>query len=129
MWQNSQNALTDEEIIERIDDYIKKGVKKSDAIKFVSTSVEKTKSEVYNLYEKIFREVIMWEVLLDALIDSAKILPILFLTYLLVEYILHRKKENSMEFVSRNRRKGPLFGALLGIFSSMWFFCRDCRFL
>ena len=50
--QNSQNALTDEEIIERIDDYIKKGVKKSDAIKFVSTSVEKTKSEVYNLYEK-----------------------------------------------------------------------------
>ena len=63
----------------------------------------------------------MWEVLLDALIDSAKILPILFLTYLLVEYILHRKKENSMEFVSRNRRKGPLFGALLGIFPQCGF--------
>lgn len=63
----------------------------------------------------------MWEVLLDALIDSAKILPILFLTYLLVEYFLHRKKESSMGFVTQNRKRGPLFGALLGIFPQCGF--------
>lgn len=54
--ENAKNDLTDKEIIERIEDYIKKGVKKSDAIKFVSTSIGKTKSDVYNLYERNLRK-------------------------------------------------------------------------
>lgn len=49
---DENNNLTDDEIIAKISEYITKGVKKSDAIKFVSSQISKPKSEVYNLYEK-----------------------------------------------------------------------------
>ena len=35
----------------------------------------------------------MWEVILDSLIDTLKIVPILLLVYLLVEFLTHHKEE------------------------------------
>lgn len=32
----------------------------------------------------------MWDVILDTLLDSAKLLPFLFLTYLAMEYLEHK---------------------------------------
>lgn len=57
----------------------------------------------------------MWEVLLDALIDSIKILPILFLAYVLIEFI-EIKTSKTIEN-SRLLKSGyaPLIGAGLGL--------------
>lgn len=60
-----------------------------------------------------------WELvgdaLLDALIDSAKILPILFLTYLLIEYVEHHMSRRMEHLIRRAGRLGPLFGGALGV--------------
>lgn len=60
-----------------------------------------------------------WELvkdaLLDALIDSAKILPILFLTYLLIEYVEHHMSRRMEHLIRKAGRLGPLFGGALGV--------------
>lgn len=50
----------------------------------------------------------------DAIIDCLKILPILFLVYILIEYLTHRKKEQFYNLFKRNNKAGPLLAAVLG---------------
>ena len=57
----------------------------------------------------------MLEVILDAAIDSIKLLPFLFITYLLMEYLEHKMSEKSKEVVKKSGKWGPLLGSLLGI--------------
>lgn len=61
----------------------------------------------------------MWdlicEVALDAVIDSVKLLPFLFLTYLAMEYLEHKTSDKTNRLVERSGRFGPLYGSLLGI--------------
>ena len=61
----------------------------------------------------------MWslicEVALDALIDSVKLLPFLFVTYLAMEYLEHKTSDKSNQLVERSGKIGPLYGSLLGI--------------
>ncbi|MBR1860634.1 MAG: arsenic efflux protein [Lachnospiraceae bacterium] len=61
----------------------------------------------------------MWETILDALldavIDTAKLLPFLFLTYLGMEWLEHRTEEKTKSAVEKAGRLGPLFGGLLGV--------------
>lgn len=61
------------------------------------------------------------DVLLDTLIDTLKILPFLFLTYLVMEYIEHRMKEKTKKIVSDSGKFGPLLGGLLGVFPQCGF--------
>lgn len=56
-----------------------------------------------------------WEVLLDALLDTAKLLPFLFLTYLFMEFLEHKAGEKLKETVGKAGRVGPLVGAALGL--------------
>ena len=56
----------------------------------------------------------MWDVLLDALIDSLKIFPFLFLIYLIMEIIENFDKENSIERLLRGKY-APLFGSAVGL--------------
>ena len=53
--------------------------------------------------------------LLDALIDTAKLLPILFLTYLAMEAIEHYAGERTYAWIKKARGAGPLLGGLIGI--------------
>lgn len=55
------------------------------------------------------------DVLLDALLDTAKLLPFLFFTYLLMEFLEHKAGEKVKSTVSRAGRVGPLAGAALGL--------------
>lgn len=55
------------------------------------------------------------EVLLDSLLDFLKLLPFLFLTYLLMEFLEHRAGEKMENAIRRAGHVGPLFGGLLGI--------------
>ena len=57
----------------------------------------------------------MLEIIEDTLIDSIKLLPFLFLTYLLMEYIEHKTKEKTKETIKKSGKFGPLIGGVLGI--------------
>ena len=57
----------------------------------------------------------MLEILEDTIIDSVRLIPFLFLTYLLMEYIEHKTKEKTKETINKSGKFGPFFGALLGI--------------
>ncbi len=61
----------------------------------------------------------MWdlicEVALDAVIDSVKLLPFLFLTYLAMEYLEHKTSDKTNRLVERSGKFGPLYGSLLGM--------------
>ena len=37
----------------------------------------------------------MWDIILDCIIDTVKLIPFLFLTYLLMEYIEHKTSEKT----------------------------------
>lgn len=61
----------------------------------------------------------MWDkfldCLLDAGIDSIKLLPFLFLTYVVMEYIEHKMGAKSKAAIQKAGHFGPLAGGLLGI--------------
>ena len=57
----------------------------------------------------------MWEIVEDALIDSVKLIPFLFVTYLIMEYIEHKTKDKTKEAIKKSGKFGPLIGSLLGI--------------
>ncbi len=61
----------------------------------------------------------MWdlicEVALDAVIDSVKLLPFLFLTYLAMEYLEHKTSDKTNRLIERSGKFGPLYGSLLGM--------------
>ena len=55
------------------------------------------------------------EILQDALIDTVKLLPFLFITYLIMEYIEHKTSKKARETIKKSGKFGPLIGALVGI--------------
>ncbi|MCM1539547.1 MAG: arsenic efflux protein [bacterium] len=57
----------------------------------------------------------MLDVLLDAVIDSLKILPFLFLAYLAMEWIESRESERTVRMIRKSGRFGPVVGGVLGI--------------
>ena len=54
------------------------------------------------------------EVVLDGLLDTAKLLPFLFLTYLAMEFLEHRAEGKALRFLESSGKFGPLLGALVG---------------
>ncbi len=63
----------------------------------------------------------MLEVVLDTIIDSVKLLPFLFIAYLIMEYIEHKISEKSKEKIKKSGKFGPAIGSLLGIFPQCGF--------
>ena len=51
----------------------------------------------------------MIDVVIDTLIDSVKLLPFLFVTYIIMEYLEHKKSA-----IQKSGKFGPLIGGLLG---------------
>ena len=56
----------------------------------------------------------MMDVVFDTIIDSIKLLPFLFLTYLAMEYLEHKTSARTKKFVKGSGKAGPVIGALLG---------------
>lgn len=63
----------------------------------------------------------MLDILLDAIIDSIKLLPFLFITYLIMEYIEHKTSDKTKETIKKSGKFGPLIGGILGIFPQCGF--------
>lgn len=61
------------------------------------------------------------EVLQDTAIDTLKLLPFLFITYLIMEYIEHKTSNKIRETIKKSGKFGPLFGAVVGIFPQCGF--------
>ncbi len=57
----------------------------------------------------------MADILLDAALDALKLLPFLFLTYLLLEFIEERAEAGSLKLVRQSGVWGPFVGAALGV--------------
>lgn len=57
----------------------------------------------------------MLEIIEDTLIDSIKLIPFLFITYLIMEYIEHKTKNKTKEAIKKSGKFGPLIGGVLGI--------------
>ena len=57
----------------------------------------------------------MLEIIEHTLIDSIKLIPFLFITYLIMEYIEHKTKEKTKETIKKSGKFGPLIGGVLGI--------------
>ena len=57
----------------------------------------------------------MLDVIQDTLLDSLKLLPFLFITYLIMEYIEHKTSAKTEETIKKSGKFGPFFGSLLGI--------------
>ncbi len=58
---------------------------------------------------------LMREILLDAFFDTITMLPFLYLTYLLMEYIEHKSTSHMKYLLVKARSFGPIIGAILGI--------------
>ena len=56
-----------------------------------------------------------FEIVEHTLIDSVKILPFLFITYLLMEYIEHKTSNKVKQVIEKSGKLGPLLGGLVGI--------------
>ena len=63
----------------------------------------------------------MLEIIEDTLIDSIKLLPFLFITYLIMEYIEHKMGEKSKNAIKKSGKFGPIIGSFLGIFPQCGF--------
>ncbi|MCF0145227.1 MAG: arsenic efflux protein [Eubacterium sp.] len=55
------------------------------------------------------------DILSEAAFDTLRLLPFLYLTYLLMEYLEDKAQPKTIEFVKRTGRFGPLAGSLVGI--------------
>ncbi len=64
----------------------------------------------------------MLDVLLDTVIDSLKLLPFLFIAYLILEYIEHKISDKSKEKIKKSGKFGPLIRKPFWNISAMWFF-------
>ncbi len=58
---------------------------------------------------------ILWDALVDCLLDGLKMLPILFLAYLLMEFMEHHAGEKMDQSIRKVGKAGPLLGSLLGV--------------
>ena len=63
----------------------------------------------------------MIDVVLDTLIDSVKLLPFLFITYLIMEFIEHKTGDKAKNIIKKSGKFGPLLGGVLGIFPQCGF--------
>ncbi len=66
----------------------------------------------------------MLDCLMDGLMDTLKIIPYLFVTFLVLEFMEHKMTKKSQKIMEKNQKFGPIIGGILGAlpqcgFSSM----------
>lgn len=57
----------------------------------------------------------MIDIILDALLDTAKLIPFLFFTYLAMEYLEHKAGDRAQGMMRKAGKFGPVIGGALGI--------------
>ena len=57
----------------------------------------------------------MLHILEHTIIDTIKLLPFLYITYLIMEYIENKTSEHAKQTIKKSGKWGPLFGGLVGV--------------
>ena len=57
----------------------------------------------------------MLEIFQDSIIDTLKLLPFLFITYLIMEYIEHKMNDKSNKTIKKAGKFGPIVGGIVGV--------------
>lgn len=63
----------------------------------------------------------MIDVIKDSVLDVLKLLPFLFVAFLILEYIEHKMSEKNEQLLINNRKIGPVMGSFLGAFPQCGF--------
>ncbi len=63
----------------------------------------------------------MLEIIEDTIIDAIKLLPFLFITYLIMEYIEHKMGHKTKHAIKKSGKWGPIIGGILGAFPQCGF--------
>lgn len=63
----------------------------------------------------------MIDVLMDTVIDGIKLIPFLFIAFLIMEFIEHKMSNKNRKLIEKSGRFGPLVGGLLGVFPQCGF--------
>lgn len=61
------------------------------------------------------------EIFIETCVDTLKLIPFLFLTYVLMEWLEHRTGSRTQAVIRRAGKAGPLFGGVLGMFPQCGF--------
>ena len=64
---------------------------------------------------------IMKEIIIDTLIDAVKLIPFLFLAFLIIELIEHKFNKETKKIISKSGNFGPLIGSIMGLFPQCGF--------
>ena len=56
----------------------------------------------------------MLDSILDALIDTLKLIPYLFITFVILELLEHKLSKKNEKILTKNKKFGPIIGGLLG---------------
>ena len=65
--------------------------------------------------KKISEDIYMLHIIEHSLLDTLKLVPFLFLTYLAMEYMEHKTSVKTQNMIRKAGKLGPVFGGLLGI--------------
>ncbi|MBO5487544.1 MAG: arsenic efflux protein [Eubacterium sp.] len=67
----------------------------------------------------------MWDLIIDifvdAVFDTIKLIPFLFLTYLVMEWLEHKTGSRTQATIRKAGKAGPLFGGIIGVFPQCGF--------
>lgn len=56
----------------------------------------------------------MKEIILDTIIDTVRLIPFLFIAFLLIEIIEHKLTNKSKKIITKSKKYGPVLGSVLG---------------
>ncbi|MDO5408826.1 MAG: putative manganese transporter [Lachnospiraceae bacterium] len=57
----------------------------------------------------------IFDILLDSVLDCARLVPFLFVTYLVMEYLEHKTGEHTTKLIRKAGKLGPVWGGILGV--------------
>ena len=64
---------------------------------------------------------LIWHTLMHAVSDTLRLVPFLFLTYLVMEYLEHKTQETTQQMIRRAGKLGPLIGGIAAVFPQCGF--------
>ena len=63
----------------------------------------------------------MLDILMDSVLDSIKLIPFLWATYFIMEYLEHKTSDKHKEHMQKSGKWGPMIGGILGAFPQCGF--------